>query len=1263
MPETVFSISSNSLTNLDQNHAVEYLRRLLGAESIKLGISQNLVKVPSAVNVADGGIDASIEGAAHSVQSFIPQGNSGFQVKAVRAADFAAAACKAELHVEGDITKPLKPQIEALLQSGGKYFLVLFDSLTPPMRQRREDGLAEEFTRLGYSRDKFEIIDVDQLITFGEIHPPVVSWINPNSNYGKSLAQWAENTEISFPVQYHPDDRRTEIIETIRETIRIAQNCAVVRVVGLSGLGKSRTVFEALSIQEFQDAVLYVEAPEFLPTPLWSTLQADKKLHAIIVVDECNLEQHRKLVSNFSGQGKRLALITISNTFGDVPPPTTLFNIFGLEKEKVKQLLVSEFRLPSDIADRLAEFADGYPGMAALLAGNYASSTETHDEFIRLSDQALINRLISGDGNTATDSFAQTKKVLTSAAIFSKIGYRDKGLEELRWLCKHSGIRESDFRTIIEAQRRRGLVEGEYYISVKPFMLRATLFTEWWESMAFDHQTFDEFLNSIPEAMRPSLINRLIDNIPYLGATVRGQAFIKSVLSATGLFADESLLESRLGADFFLKLTEADAGSGLDYLKRTVGRWSKEKLLQFDTGRQEVVWALEKITVWNEHFADGAQLLLKLGSAENARASNNATGTFADLFSPAPGRVAPTEAPLSARFPVLQKAFNSSENDEVKVAIAAIEKALETDNFTRAVGAEHQGFRKEPDFWRPKTNQEFIDYFSQVWQLSILRLSSLEHDNQEKLVSVLVDQSGGLLRFIPDMVLESLKQIGEASLENKKKVIEALTRILHYQSKGLPVDLKAKIETLKQELIGNDFSSQIKRYAGMQLFEDEYDEDGNPTNVREQKVAELAAQAIANPAMLEPELAWLTTGDAQNGYEFGYHLGSLDDKSSLFPRILETMKASGESAADYFIGGYLKAKMESDSADAEGLIERLSKDDSLYTHIIGIIWRSGITEKTIRIAMQLGKEGKVLVEDFSIFCYGSVVENLSEEVFTELVEFLYQANTAEATIIALDLVDFYYRGRKKGRNLPKDLTFRLLTHQKLGEAKTTPARRRAEDYNWVQLSKAFVNEHPQDSLPLGIMVLDNLGKDGTIFEDYRSTSLEILDLVAKIFPAEIWKHIIELIGPPIDGRARNITDWLHGHKVGFDEEENQGGISHFSEESIFSWVDEDVEKRAWYIADFSPRILFREDGKTCFARETLVRYGDRKDVRNELQSNFWSGGFSGPGSLHYQKKVDMLKAFKEEESDPNVLLWLDEFIASLEQFVESEKMDEELRGF
>jgi hypothetical protein len=41
----------------------------------------------------------------------------------------------------------------------------------------------------------------------------------------------------------------------------------------------------------------------------------------------------------------------------------------------------------------------------------------------------------------------------------------------------------------------------------------------------------------------------------------------------------------------------------------------------------------------------------------------------------------------------------------------------------------------------------------------------------------------------------------------------------------------------------------------------------------------------------------------------------------------------------------------------------------------------------------------------------------------------------------------------------------------------------------------------------------------------------------------------------------------------------------------------------------------------------------------------------------------MLKAFRKHEDNQNVLNWIDEFVRGLEQFVESEKMDEELRGF
>ena len=69
------------------------------------------------------------------------------------------------------------------------------------------------------------------------------------------------------------------------------------------------------------------------------------------------------------------------------------------------------------------------------------------------------------------------------------------------------------------------------------------------------------------------------------------------------------LINPNLKLDRTLVLTEADPKSALECLKQTVGKCDRETLLQF-TWRRNVVWALEKIAVWQDLFADAAQLLL-----------------------------------------------------------------------------------------------------------------------------------------------------------------------------------------------------------------------------------------------------------------------------------------------------------------------------------------------------------------------------------------------------------------------------------------------------------------------------------------------------------------------------------------------------------------------------------------------------------------------------------------------------------------------------
>ena len=186
-----------------------------------------------------------------------------------------------------------------------------------------------------------------------------------------------------------------------------------------------------------------------------------------------------------------------------------------------------------------------------------------------------------------------------------------------KWLATYLKVEWDDFRQVVAYQRRRGIIQGDFYRSVTPFMLRVHLLYDWWETYGFTKDNFDKFIADIPEAFRFDLIERFFDHIPYVYTTSHGRKFAEAILDQDGIYADGELLRSELGANFFIRLTEADPELALVCLQRTVGDWSKDDLLAFKTGRRQVVWALERIGIWRQLFVGAARLLLALGEAEN----------------------------------------------------------------------------------------------------------------------------------------------------------------------------------------------------------------------------------------------------------------------------------------------------------------------------------------------------------------------------------------------------------------------------------------------------------------------------------------------------------------------------------------------------------------------------------------------------------------------------------------------------------------------
>jgi len=78
----ILTITNDDLEKLSPEEAVEFFSQLLWSEATAIGLTKSLINIPSAINVADGGIDAEIKDAyITGGQGIIKPGLTRYQIK------------------------------------------------------------------------------------------------------------------------------------------------------------------------------------------------------------------------------------------------------------------------------------------------------------------------------------------------------------------------------------------------------------------------------------------------------------------------------------------------------------------------------------------------------------------------------------------------------------------------------------------------------------------------------------------------------------------------------------------------------------------------------------------------------------------------------------------------------------------------------------------------------------------------------------------------------------------------------------------------------------------------------------------------------------------------------------------------------------------------------------------------------------------------------------------------------------------------------
>jgi hypothetical protein len=736
-------------------------------------------------------------------------------------------------------------------------------------------------------------------------------------------------------------------------------------------------------------------------------------------------------------------------------------------------------------------------------------------------------------------------------------------------------------------------------------------------------------------------------------------AWADRLMGEGGMFASLAGYKSASDASLFFAIAQAKPKAALRHFAAALGAETVEDRCELmGDARRIAVDRLEQLAVPAETFFEVAECLLLLAEAENENWSNNSTGVFISLFGLGHGPVAASELSPISKIDYLRKLLRSEVPFRRKIAVKALGESLDP-FMSRASIDEVIGLRRLPDRWNPKTYEELYDAYAahvNLLEEAVDYLPAVEAIDAAKAILSYV-RTLILIGPLAKTILEFLRRAA-AMPALREQCIEVIVATLHYEGKELPEAVKSELHVIRAELTESSFSNKLRRHAGMKLVEDHFDTEGGYSDTAGPELIQLAAEAVADPGMLTPELAWLVTDEAKNGFQFGQLLGQADDLK-LWPLIFSAWRIAGEYRSDFFIGGYLSAWHFKKRDLWEKIVEDLLANTEIRSSAVGLVWRSGMSDRIANTLLAMGKQGDIDPKVFRLFIYGGVVNQLPLEVLEGIVDLLLEYDDPSAPNAAMEILDSRLRGHADELRILSTRIEQVLNSEVFVEGAKSKHLNNMLLFHWNQMAIRLLDFDPYTGAKLAVRCIANFGNVNSITAGFRPEPLKFLSKAARAKPDVVWPaiaHRLETQRKEIG--TWHLLNWFRGGRS--RREADEPGLSAIPASVVFEWVDVDARDRAWLLAEHCPPLISMPDEPATFARRMLERYGAIENVRRSLHANNFSEGWSGPTSEHYRRKLVALNAHLEVETNDNVRVWLMEHRERLARSIEVE-VERELR--
>lgn len=667
--------------------------------------------------------------------------------------------------------------------------------------------------------------------------------------------------------------------------------------------------------------------PDPPPAQMMERLKATGA-NAVLLVDNCSVEEHNALTKLRRGDDETIRLLTIEYDIADNLPENT--GVYRLEPSSPEMLtrLVARWRpdLGSTAIQRVIEASGGNARVARAILNQFSEN----DSLSGLSDRELFDRLF-WQKNAPDPELRQVAGLLSLVYSFSIENTENNGAE-VDILADMAGMPVRQFhRHVANLQNRHLVQQRGPWRALLPHALAERLCKE--ELSAW---RLDDLLNTIETGMTPRMRMSLAHRIGVLHDHPFAQKIATKWLAENGSLANPDRLE---GEQFRMLQFAAPIvpQHTLHAIERAVAGWKAEAT---DWARSWRAQALSDILRFAARHEDltmrAARSLWPLALQDRARNQvNSPRANLRSLY--AFDALIPIET-LNDRLSLLQTKLGSEDASERELALEYLDQAFSLDRFPNQLN-DMFGSRVPANEAPSRSRGTSDRWFSEV--LAILRSSVSEDRLKSASEKILCTHFAGHWRFgLGQAVMGHLfRQIADDHGEFWREGWIAISDCLDRYGDRMSDAYRTTLAELERDLRSGGpiaelsvFLDQPPGRAMRLLGNDDDDSAVDLWSAGMEHLKTLAAQLSTDHASLQLAMKMIAEGSrSEAGYAIGKALaGITDSPQDLWRQMIETWRqvepGTGSTSA---LRGFLFGLQNRDPELIEDILESALADPAL----------------------------------------------------------------------------------------------------------------------------------------------------------------------------------------------------------------------------------------------------------------------------------------------------------------------------------------------